>query len=196
MKTIKTAAFTLLTLLTLACANEKKPEPPQRVVEDVDAETGIISLRNYTIDDTITIGGNIYQYTCQFEHVDSMPVLINTQGLEYHECRVSIKINRQGKSIFDKTFYKNSLRDYVPADFLKTSTLVGVNYNYIKREADRSALYFILTVGDPDETSDNMAYPLELRVNTDGTYSIQKAENLETAPLRPGLNIDPGEDAI
>ena len=83
----------------------------------------------------------------------------------------------------------------VPADFLKSSTLVGVNYNFTKRDEDRSALYFIVTVGDPDETSD-MVYPLELKVATDGSFSIKKAENLETAPISTGLNIDPSEDAV
>ena len=56
--------------------------------------------------------------------------------------------------MFSRTFYKTSFRDHVPADFLKSSTVVGINYNFMKRESDRSAFYFIITVGDPDETSD------------------------------------------
>ena len=125
-----------------------------------------------------------------------MPVVINPQGLEYHESRASIEITREGSTVFSRTFYKTSFRDHVPADFLKSSTVVGINYNFMKRESDRSAFYFIITVGDPDETSDGMAYPLELKVATDGSFSIKKAENLETEPLHPGLNIDPSEDAV
>ena len=124
-----------------------------------------------------------------------MPVVINPQGLEYHESRVHIAIQHEGKSLFDKKFYKNNFRDIVPSSFLKTSTMVGVNYNYMKLEEDRSAFYFIVTVGDPDETSDSMEYPLELKVATDGSYSLHKAENLETEPLSSGLNIDPSADA-
>jgi len=196
MKTLKTAFMALLALMAVACNNEQKSPSNDRIVEDVNPETGIISLRDYTLKDTITISGKLYHYTCTFEHVDTLPAFMNPQGLEYHESRVRIDIKREGENVFSKTFYKNSFRDYVPADFLKTSTLVGVNYNFMKRESDRSAFYFIITVGDPDETSDNMAYPLELKVATDGSTSIKKAENLETEPLNPGLNIDPSEDAV
>lgn len=180
----------------MACTNEKKPPVTERIVEDVNPQTGIISLRDYTINDTISINGKLYKYTCTFEHVDTLPVLMNPQGLEYHESRVRIDIKQNDSNVFSKTFYKNNFRDQVPADFLKTSTVVGVNYNFMKRDTDRSAFYFIITVGDPDETSDNMAYPLELKVATDGSYSIKKAENLETEPLHPGMNIDPSEDAV
>lgn len=196
MKTFKTTAAALLALMTLACTSEKKPVSTVREVEDVDPATGIISLRDYTIDDTITIGGKLYKYSCGLEHVDSMPTVINSQGLEYRESRVRISVRRDSSTIFDKTFYKNNFKDQVPTAFLKSSTMVGVNYNFIKRDEDRSALYFIVTVGDPDETSDNMAYPLELKVAPDGSFSIKKAENLETAPISTGLNIDPSEDAV
>ena len=191
MRTLKIASMALLTLMAMACTNEKKPPVTERIVEDVNPQTGIISLRDYTINDTISINGKLYKYTCTFEHVDTLPVLMNPQGLEYHESRVRIDIKQNDSNVFSKTFYKNNFRDQVPADFLKTSTVVGVNYNFMKRDTDRSAFYFIITVGDPDETSDNMAYPLELKVATDGSYSIKKAENLETEPLHPGMNIDP-----
>ena len=196
MRTLKIASMALLTLMAMACTNEKKPPVTERIVEDVNPQTGIISLRDYTINDTISINGKLYKYTCTFEHVDTLPVLMNPQGLEYHESRVRIDIKQNDSNVFSKTFYKNNFRDQVPADFLKTSTVVGVNYNFMKRDTDRSAFYFIITVGDPDETSDNRAYPLELKVATDGSYSIKKAENLETEPLHPGMNIDPSEDAV
>ena len=196
MRILKMAALSLLTTLAMtSCKNEPKPPVEERIVEDVDPATGIISLRDYTLSDTITVGGKLYHYTYTLEHVDSMPVVINPQGLEYHESRVRIAIQNADKEIFNKTFYKKNFHDQVPAEFLKTSTMVGVNYNFTKRDEDRSAFFFIVTVGDPDETSD-MVYPLELKVATDGSYSLKKAENLETEPLSPGLNIDPSEDAV
>lgn len=195
MKTLKIAVATLLVMMAMGCNNDKTPPKVQRVIEEQDPETGIISLRDYTINDTITIGGKLYHYSCSLEHVDSMPVLINPQGLEYHESRVNISIKNDNSTIFQKTFYKRNFHEQVPAAFLKTSTMVGVNYNVTKRDEDRSAFYFIVTVGDPDETSD-MSYPLELKVTPDGSFSFKKAENLETGPLTNGLNIDPSEDAV
>ncbi len=173
MKTLKTATI-LLAFVAMACTGEKQAPMSERIVEDVDPKTGIISLRKYTLSDTITVGGKLYNYSCTFEPVDS----------------------RDDNKVFSKTFYKSNFCDHVPDEFLKTSTLVGVNYNFMKRDTDHSAFYFIITVGDPDETSDNMAYPLELKVATDGSFTVKKAENLETEPLHPGLNIDPSEDAV
>ena len=195
MKTLKTAVVALLALGAIACTDVKKPTTQERIVEEVDPQTGIISLREYTLGDTITINGKRYKYSLRFEPVDTMPVLMNSQGLEYHESRATITITHDSTKVFSKTFYKSNFRDHEPANFLKTSTVVGVNYNFMKID-DRSAFYFIVTVGDPDETSDNMAFPLELKVATDGSYTIKKAENLETEPLRPGLNVDPSEDAV
>lgn len=186
-------ALPLLAVLAMSCHEEKKSPVEERVIEEVDEATGIINLRNYELSDTITIAGKQYKYTYSLEHVDTMPVLVNPQGSEYHESRVRIKIQGDSTTIFDKTFYKNNFNQYVKKDFLQTSTMVGVNYNFTKRDEDRSAFYFIVTVGDPDETSD-MAWPMELKVDTQGNYSINKAENLETEPLRPGLNIEPSDD--
>lgn len=195
MSTLKTAAATLLTLTFTACANEKRPAIEQPVLQESSPKTEILSVRSYSMQDTIAIQGKLYSYTFALEPADTLPCFINPQGQQYRESKVKIRIMRDSTKIFDKTFYKNNFRNIVPADFLMTSTMVGVNYNYNKRDEDRSAFYFIVTAGDPDETSD-MVYPLELKIAPDGSYSIHKAEGLETAPLSTGLNIDPSEDAI
>lgn len=193
MKLIKAAAFPLAAALMMACHNEPKPQTDERVVEYVDSATGIISLRDYEISDTIKVNGKVYNYQYSLQHVDSMNVVINQQGLEYKESRVHILVRRDSAIIFDKTYFKNDFKEYVPAAELETYTMVGVNYNFTKRDEDRTALYFIVTVGDPDETSD-MAYPMELKVMPDGSHSFSRAKNLDMESLNPGLNVDPGTD--
>lgn len=193
MKLIKAAAFPLAAALMMACHNEPKPQTDERVVEYVDSATGIISLRDYEISDTIKVNGKVYNYQYSLLHVDSMNVVINQQGLEYKESRVHILVRRDSAIIFDKTYFKNDFKEYVPAAELETYTMVGVNYNFTKRDEDRTALYFIVTVGDPDETSD-MAYPMELKVMPDGSHSFSRAKNLDMESLNPGLNVDPGTD--
>lgn len=191
--------FVALSLLAAfcitACKNEPKSVVEERVIQDTDPSTGVISLRDYTLTDTITVDGKGYRYTYSLEHVDSMPVVINPQGTEYHESRVHIAIKRGEEEVFNKTFYKNNFREHIPANFLKTSTMVGVSYNENRRGEPSSALYFIVTIGDPDETSD-MVYPLELKVAPDGSYSLKKAENLETESMNPSLNVDPVGDGV
>lgn len=67
MKTLKTAIITLLTLAAISCTGDKAPAIPERIVEDVDTETGVISLRDYSISDTIAIGGKIFNDLCPSE---------------------------------------------------------------------------------------------------------------------------------
>lgn len=194
MKLSKIAFLPLAAALMMACHGAQQPQPEERVVEYVDSATGIVTLRDYRITDTITINGKLYSYDYSLQHVDSMGVVINPQGLEYRESRVHVAVRRGEETIFDKTYYKNDFKAYVPDNELEMYTMVGVTYNDTKRGTDNSALYFIVTVGDPDETSD-MAYPLELKVAADGSHTFSKARNLDTEPLRPGMNIDPSDDA-
>lgn len=190
----KIATLPMLTAMILSCGGKQQEPVQERVIEVVDSATGIITLRDYQISDTITIAGKLYTYQYSLQHIDTMGVVINTQGAEYRESRVHIAVSQGDNTIFDKTYYKNDFREYVPATDLTACTMVGVTYNFTKREEDRSSLYFIVTVGDPDETID-LAYPLELKISPDGTHSFSKAQHLETEPLRPGMNIDPSEDA-
>lgn len=195
-KILKIAALPVAAAMAMACnGNGEKPVVEERVVETVDSATGIITLRDYTLSDTITIGGKLYKYTYSLQHVDSMGVVINPQGLEYRESKVRIEVkDASDATIFDKTYYKTDFKQFVPQNAIDSYTMVGVNYNFTKRDEDRSALYFIVTVGDPDETSD-MAYPLELKISPDGSSSFTKAQNLDTEPISPGMNVDPSEDA-
>lgn len=194
MKLLRIALLPFAAVLAMACGGNSQPQAEERVVEFVDSATGIITLRDYQLSDTIIIGGKKYEYTYSLQHIDSLGVVINPQGLEYKESCVRIAIKNDGNTIFDKTYKKQDFGQYVPKDELSSYTMVGVNYNFTKRDEDRSAFYFIVTVGDPDETSD-MAYPLELKILPDGSHSFSKAKNLETEPLNPGMNVDPSEDA-
>lgn len=194
MKTLKIASLSVMAAMVMACGGGNQQSPvEERVVETVDSATGIITLRDYQLSDTITIGREQYHYTYSLQHVDSMGVVINPQGLEYRESRVRIAITKDDATIFDKTYYKNDFKSYVPNGMIDAYTMVGVNYNFTKRDEDRSAFYFIVTVGDPDETSD-MVYPLELKIAPDGSSSFTKAQNLDTEPISPGMTVDPSED--
>lgn len=193
MKLFKILSLSLLAAAIVACNDKKEPEVTNVSDEEIDS-VGIASLRDYNRSDTMKIDGRTYKFTYSREHIDTMRTVINAQGLEYYESRVSVKVTTGNELVFNKTFYKRDFRDYVPKDELSLSTMVGVNFNYVKRQEDRSALYFIISVGDPDEASD-MVWPFELKIATNGTYTITKANDLDTGPINPGMNVDPDEDA-
>lgn len=193
MKTLKILSFSFLALCVFACGGKEESQQSTGEGEVQNEETSINSLEDKVFSDTVTIGGKLYKYTCTLEHIDSL-IVINPQGEEYVENRVKINVQQGETTIFDKVIDKSFYKDIVPSNLLRAYTMVGVSFNFTKLEEDRSALYFIVTAGDPDETA-NMDYPLELKVATDGTYSLKEAENLETMSLNPGLNIDPSADA-
>lgn len=191
MKALRNGVIALMTLTAAASCggNTNTEKQEERVVEEHDSVTGITTLRDYTIKDTVTINGRTYRYTCSLEHVDTMPTLINSQGSEYKESRVVINVRRDSTTIFKRAFYKKDFPDIVPSDLAKVSTVVGINYNFLKND-DHTALHFIITIGDPDETSD-MSLPIELTIAPDGSSTAKKAENMETAPMSNDLNVDP-----
>ena len=185
------AILALSAMMMVACAEKKEVPSPEREVEVEDPVTGIMNLRDINIEDTVTVEGRVYRYACSMHSVDSLPAVINPQGVQYRECSVNISVARGEENVFKKTFVKKDFAAYVPEDFMKSSTLVGVNYNHIKAD-DHSALYFIITLGDPDETSE-LSCSFELKVASNGSYTIKKAQNIETAPISTGLNVDPKE---
>lgn len=182
----------LSALVMTGCKKTTQPKPAERIVEEVDVETGIIELRALHKCDTLSIDGHTFIYTYDFGRNDSLPVVRNPQGLDYYDNDVHLTVTRDGAPLLDKTYTQASLRDYTPEAFHKNSALVGFTFNYAKAD-DHSALHFIITVGDPDETAD-MVYPMELKVNLNGSVEISKAANLETEPVRRGMTIDPPTD--
>lgn len=196
MKTYQIIAFAAIAFLFSSCRNNNKPEEEEqkRIVETIDQETGIISLSEREYGDTITVKGTLYNYKFTFKPVDSLKHIINSQGLEYIDNAVSLTIRKDSTVVTEKKFLKSSFKSYIPDDLWEHSGLVGFAFNFVRQERD--AFYFIATIGDPDETAD-ISLPLEIRITTDGGMTINKAVDLDTEPLRDGLNIDPSsEDGV
>lgn len=194
MKTTKFIAFALFAITLSSCGNKVKEsqKADERMVEEVDSATGVIRLTSYAYNDTIHIDDKTYSYDFAFSSVDSLPVITNSQGVQYYDNEVKLTIKRDSTIIYSHTFRKHDFNDIVPSDFLKASSLVGFNYNVIKRD-DRSALYFIAMVGDPDESAE-ITYPVEIKISTGGAMSMEHAKDLETEPLHSGMNQDPNDD--
>ena len=64
-------------------------------------------------------------------------------------------------------------------------------YNHLKWMDEAGVETSVLTLAAPQPTSAQT-----VRQTNEAAARIKKAENLETEPLHPGLNIDPSEDAV
>jgi len=124
------------------------------------------------------------------ESNDTLPIIINADGAKYYDNAVNLIIWRDDSiKILHKVFLKKDFTDYVSNKYLQKSGLVGFSYNPIKGN-DSNALYFLATIGDPDESA-GVNFPIEIRISTTGAISMQKAEYIETEPLQKGLNEEP-----
>ena len=180
-----------LACLFVGCGTKQKEQPVEKVAETTEPTNGIIRLRELHIADSIKVDGKTYNYQYDFISNDSMPVVRNTQGDEYRDGQVTLLVRQGERTVFSRTFRKEDFSQLVPSKFMDTSALVGFSYNYTKLD-DHSALYFIATVGDPDETAD-IAYPVQVRITSAGTMTMEKATNLDTEPINP-MTIDPSDD--
>ena len=192
MKKTHIFIFTTLAAMLTACNGGQKTAAPERVVETEDSVTGIISLRELHRTDSLSVAGQTYTYQYDFVPTDSLPVVRNPQGDDYHDNKVTLVVRQGARTIVQRTFTKHDFSELVPQEFMQTSALVGFTYNYTKLD-DHSALYFIATVGDPDETAD-MAFPIQLKVTPQGSVSMEKATGLDTEPINPGMTIDPSDE--
>lgn len=197
MKIYKILSVAAVVLMTISCGNSNNNDvqTDKRYLEIVDEETGICSLSSYSENDSLEIKGDSYKYTYYFHDVDSLPHIVYNTGTEYRDNEVQLTIMRNNSTSFThKTFTKYSFKSYIPDEIFEQSGLIGFTYNVdrlIREEYD--ALYFIATIGNLDD-SEAIAYPLEIRIDTDGGMTIKKYDLKETEPLRNGLNVDPSED--
>lgn len=198
MRTFQTLSLATLSMLMISCGNNTPSEAEQtdeRFVEKIDEKTGIASLQEYSDSSDITIGEKDYRYKFDFHHVDSLPhIKYEATGAEYYDNEVILEIKRGDEPFVKKTFTKSSFKSYVPEKLWKTSGLIGFTYNIDRRLSNKNdAFYFIATIGNLDD-AEEIAYSLEIRIDTDGGMLINKYEELETQPISNGLTIDPSAD--
>lgn len=197
MKTFQILSLAALSLLFTSCGNSNKTEEKtdERYVEKIDEHTGVASLQSYQVKDSIKVNGKTYQYSFSFHPVDSLPHITYISGTEYQDNAVDILIQKNdGTNLLKRSFSKSSFKSYIPEKLYSTSGLIGFTYNIdrqLRKEFD--AFYFIATIGNLDD-AEEIAFPLEIRIDTDGGMAIQKYEELETEPLRGGLSVDPSTD--
>jgi len=196
MKTFQIISFAALTLLAVSCGNKQKTEEQSddRFVEQIDEKTGVASLNSYSDSDTISIKGTTYKYSFSFHAIDSLPHITYESGVEYMDNGVKLIIEKDGETVIEKNFTKGSFKSYVPEKLWNTSGLIGFTYNIDRRLRNQlDAFYFIATIGNLDD-AEEIAYPLEIRIDHEGGMAISKYEELETEPLRNGLSVDPSTD--
>jgi len=185
-----TIAFSLLFLT--ACGGKEKEKTstdsinPEISVVTEDVE-GILSLPAVSFTDTLTIDGKIHQYTIDITPVDTLPVVINGDGVKYHDNSIRLTVTQAKDTLFDHTFTKQSFVDYIKDIDSEQVALVNCRYNI---NADSPALSFVAYVADPDDNIE-VERNIEIRVLSDGKYSLQAIEDPEMEPIDSSNRLNP-----
>lgn len=151
----------------------------------------LLALDKRDVHETVKIDGKTLAYEFHFSPSDSLPQVVNPDGQRYKDNIVKLIVRADSTVLFKKTFTKSDFAEYVDAKNLNSYVLAGFNYNLTATD-DHSALRFIAVVGDPDETA-GVNFPVDVRITPDGHCMMEKAKDIETEPLIPGLGADPAE---
>lgn len=148
--------------------------------------------------ETVSRSGNVdlnygsYHYTFTLAAVDSLPIVYGADGTRYHDNSVVLTVEHAGSIVLQKRLTKQFFKQHVANVDDSSLALVGFSYNLMKTKK-RDNLYFLATVGSPDESLD-INHTIEIVVDPSGGISMHMAEDLETEPLVPGLEEVPNPD--
>ncbi len=180
-------------LMLLSCGNTSTNDNHEDSLWTSPAVSNeIIDLGTIERSDTFTLRGKVYRYEFRLASVDSLPIIVNSDGTRYYDNDVTLTVRHDSTVVLRRRFTKHSFASHVPADQIRNSALVGFSFDFTHAD-DHNYLRFIATVGDPDETT-GVNYPVEVRVAPDGTYSLEPAEDFETESLFEGINEDPSDN--
>jgi len=179
-----------LCLFFVSCSEQKKNEQLQKPQwSQSEEQDEIISLPPLSYRNTAIVAGKRLAYEYRMEAVDTLPVIVNTEGMQYYDNVVYLTVMGENSEVLLKRkFLKKDFSQFVSVEDMKCSGLVGFSINP-ETGSDSLQLHFIATVGDPDETA-GVNFPVDVCVTASGNISMKPAENTETAPLNRELSQD------
>ena len=187
------AVITLSALLVSCTGNKTDADATDSIAADT-LDDSIQTISEYSLQDTVTVQGELYTYDISFHNDPSAPTITNYEGIEYYQNEATLTIYR-GKSseVFHTIrFTKEDLKSYIPAEMYDHCTLVGMNFNYMEL-GRHDSFHFIAVAGDPDETAD-ITYIVAIDILKNKSVSMHQVTDIDTAPISDDLNIDPEED--
>ena len=186
----RSAALALCILLLASCGGNQQTEEEETPWQAPEAVDTIIALDARRTTATITLRQAQLTYICSIAPDTLLPVVTNPDGQRYFDNTATLTVRRGGNILIERSFTKRDFANYVPPKQMNSCVLAGLTYDELAAEQHDDALRFIATVGDPDEAN-GVNFPVELIVSPDGGLRMEQAEDIETAPLHPGLNEPP-----
>ncbi len=137
---------------------EKIIDKPQSKAESMAAKTK---------SDTARWTGNIYNYTIRRVADTSLEDVENHESL-FHDNRIELTITRSdGSQFFSQTFTKSSFSGLLRREAKETGIFLNLAYD----KSDSNHLYFVASIGSPDESYDDFSL-VQLIIDRQGVTSV------------------------
>lgn len=164
--------LSITAVLCLGCGPQKAKHSGYSEYEQPDTASKVQRMSDYRYSADITDGDTRYSYVITRKANDSVP-LIKGEGNElYADNYVKLVIKKNGNDFFNKTFTKNSFRNFMDRKFHANAVLEGMAFDRIVPEG----LRFASSVSYP---ATDMFLPFFIIVSRNGSVQIIKDESLD-----------------
>jgi len=195
MKSKKITFLAAIVILFSATACKEKPQTTEEQEKiDIVKDTGPQKMQEYDLSDTLTVNNTKYEFSIKRTPNDSLQKVEVESKKIFYDNNITLTIKRRDdKSVFfQKTFTKNSFKEYIPASFLNKSVLLGIVFNYDMQQ-EHGKFCFAASVGDPED--DELLFPLKLTIMPSKEIKIEKDDLLDTySQSTENMNIDPQDE--
>lgn len=137
---------------------EKIIDKPQSKAESMTAKTS---------SGTTTWTGNKYNFTIRRAADTSLDDVENHESL-FHDNRIELTITRtDGSQFFSQTFTKSSFSGLLRKEAKENGVFLSMAYD----KSDSNHLYFVASIGSPDESYDDFTL-VQLIIDRQGATSV------------------------
>lgn len=88
--------------------------------EKPDTTNSVQEMKDYHYSAEVKVGQTRYTYDIVREVNDTLPLVTGDDGERYADNYIRLRVNREGKEIFNKVFTKNHFRSYMEKDSYPT----------------------------------------------------------------------------
>lgn len=173
-----------------SCQGKRQPQQENQPWQPPVRTDTLLALEARQESNTIEVAGHQLSYSCSIAPDTLLAIVSNQDGQRYYDNTATLTIHEAQNLILRQTFTKEDFAYFVPNKEMEFCVLAGLTYDELANEQHHDALRFIATVGDPDEAN-GINFPVEIVVRPNGHLTLEQAEDLETAPLTPGLSEQP-----
>lgn len=173
-KLIYSFPFFLFSFFILSCGPQKAETQETEQTEQVTDE--VRSLPDYAYTDSLMQGSHKIVYSITSGADDELPTVVDEDGVKYKDNRFQLKITKDGRQLFSRSFTKADFKSQLSDEFRKYGIMDGLRFNH----AEDGKLYFNTCVSFPES---DMFCPFLLIIGPDGSYRIEPDTTVEDEEL-------------